>query len=1041
MFIFASCGIILMMKTIIIPYGKEGWEWREEYVRDIVGGRKDPPFFYRDILIIVPSARMKRTYLRLFIEASCSINAAPAIVQPDIVTLYNLIERLCHRLGLTQLIDETGRLVLLEGIVKQLSIKAEVSSLPPDILAPSLSLAVASMIEQLSSAAVTPETLRAHLSDTDYADRPATRLLIDAYLLYAETLREKGLADPQSSLFMIADIFDRSMFDGYSRIVMDGFHDATEAEFRVIEKIAALEKCTLIIESPSEELTRGASELHPLRPVKVFLERMGVATPETARTPSRDDRFISSTIFSDRPFQETTTEARAIAGSFMKKIRLLSAVNPREEVKLIAKEVKKSIRAGVQADTILVAFPSLDEYSGLVEEIFTDYGIPYNRALGRQLSTSAVTTAVISLLQSIQHDFSGPSLLRIFSSSFLKFAATPDIAPAIDNLMRRVRITGGMQKWLSATSSGAVEDQAKEVLYDALKDLFNALEPFATPDTASLDIWIERLFALMSWSKIEKRVHLVRGPLNINLQAYKKLVETLDQIKAAGRLFPENIYTFDEFLFLLKKTFMRTRFQVPPEDEAGVQVLGIMESAGRPWNEIYLGGLIDGKFPQRLSQNIFLPERVLESMGVRTIERARLTAAHHFYRLLLSAEKVTLTRPESERGQPAVASPFLAELAPIMDGGLINQGLKQTSQIQFSLRMEDSMGLTDFARSLGRYLHDRAELPPGISGVLESSMPEMAPLLSAVSSMPPKPALALPLPKKSYDVTELDVYLMCPYDYYVSYILRLVPLEEVTEDISPRERGSRVHSILREFYRRWTEPITDENMQKARTILRELAERAYKEPDTFRNAREKELFLTVMAERFLEAEKEFWKQGMRPILLEADLPHLSIRLSTGETVELHGKVDRIDVDSEGNFIVVDYKTGIYPKPVNGIEQKIFQLSLYAVMACKGPDGMSVGTGAILKRPIGLAYYYLMGKMSPIARDVVLYNKDIRDDHPVSKPEASSKTTEEFEEILKMGIEKAKTAIENILSGHFEPNPQDKNRCGYCASIEICQGES
>ena len=94
--------------------------------------------------------------------------------------------------------------------------------------------------------------------------------------------------------------------------------------------------------------------------------------------------------------------------------------------------------------------------------------------------------------------------------------------------------------------------------------------------------------------------------------------------------------------------------------------MGLSESRGLAWNEIYFGGLIDTKFPQRLPQNIFLPEATLESLGVRTIERSHLTAAYHFYRLLLSAPKVTLSYSEIEEDRPTVPSPFLEELAPLL---------------------------------------------------------------------------------------------------------------------------------------------------------------------------------------------------------------------------------------------------------------------------------------------------------------------------------------------------------------------------------------
>ena len=66
---------------------------------------------------------------------------------------------------------------------------------------------------------------------------------------------------------------------------------------------------------------------------------------------------------------------------------------------------------------------------------------------------------------------------------------------------------------------------------------------------------------------------------------------------------------------------------------------------------------IDGTFPQRLPQNIFLPEATLEDLGVRSLEKERLNAAHQFYSLILSADTVTLSWPENEGDRPVVPSP------------------------------------------------------------------------------------------------------------------------------------------------------------------------------------------------------------------------------------------------------------------------------------------------------------------------------------------------------------------------------------------------
>ena len=62
----------------------------------------------------------------------------------------------------------------------------------------------------------------------------------------------------------------------------------------------------------------------------------------------------------------------------------------------------------------------------------------------------------------------------------------------------------------------------------------------------------------------------------MNPPGVQKLTGHAGVLGRAGRALSEFQYPFGEWLFLLRKTFMHSRkSQVPPEDEGGVQVLGI----------------------------------------------------------------------------------------------------------------------------------------------------------------------------------------------------------------------------------------------------------------------------------------------------------------------------------------------------------------------------------------------------------------------------------------------------------------------------------
>ena len=138
------------MKCIIVPYGNAGWAEKNRLMEQVIASRPGPPFIYNDVLVLVPSSRMKRIYAGLFLDI-VQRKGSSALVQPEIHTLHHFFEKLYSSLNGPRLMDENSRLVLLEGLVKERLINSSLFNQSPDLLAPSLSAALAGMIEQFSA--------------------------------------------------------------------------------------------------------------------------------------------------------------------------------------------------------------------------------------------------------------------------------------------------------------------------------------------------------------------------------------------------------------------------------------------------------------------------------------------------------------------------------------------------------------------------------------------------------------------------------------------------------------------------------------------------------------------------------------------------------------------------------------------------------------------------------------------------------------------------------------------------------------------------
>jgi len=282
--------------------------------------------------------------------------------------------------------------------------------------------------------------------------------------------------------------------------------------------------------------------------------------------------------------------------------------------------------------------------------------------------------------------------------------------------------------------------------------------------------------------------------------------------------------------------------------------------------------------------------------------------------------------------------------------------------------------------------------------------------------------------KRKFSVTELEEYILCHYRYYQAKVLKSAPVEEPDEDIAPHEAGSVVHEILRDFYSQSGE-VELKDSESALDALRKIAENRFRRlPDTFANREIKRRFIEKVAPRFIETEAALSHSSFNVYKTE-EAVEVDIEDAEAGTITLTGKIDRVEMDADGNFIVADYKTGKYPgkgKPVG----KQFQLPLYAHMLKKRED---------LKRPAGFVYYNLKdGRM----RDVVCYDSEISTVPTGNVPVRRGKSGDDIEALIEKCLGEAVSAAKGIISGDFAPDCEDAFVCRRCSYIEVCRkGES
>jgi ATP-dependent helicase/nuclease subunit B len=181
-------------------------------------------------------------------------------------------------------------------------------------------------------------------------------------------------------------------------------------------------------------------------------------------------------------------------------------------------------------------------------------------------------------------------------------------------------------------------------------------------------------------------------------------------------------------------------------------------------------------------------------------------------------------------------------------------------------------------------------------------------------------------------VSELNVSLniesACPYAYFLNYVLKVKPLEEVTfeEDtwLDAMQRGSLLHDLFNKFMRQITGKGEKPSFKKHLPFIKSILETIIKEyrdkipPPSEAIFEQEKKTLIKAAEVFLKTEENRCKT-CTPLLFEFPFGYkdaepefrdpVRIHLGAGKSFLLAGRIDRIDRIADHEYAVLDYKTG------------------------------------------------------------------------------------------------------------------------------------
>ncbi len=341
---------------------------------------------------------------------------------------------------------------------------------------------------------------------------------------------------------------------------------------------------------------------------------------------------------------------------------------------------------------------------------------------------------------------------------------------------------------------------------------------------------------------------------------------------------------------LMADQVVRNRLPVHPR----LSMWGPMEARLLSADIVILGALNEGSWPQPADADAWLSRPMRAEVGLPSPER-RIGRSAHDMSQVLGANKAYLTRATKIDGVPSVPSRWLLRMRALCEGASLGEKLQPGPSEQW----------LKLAR--GR---DRANTSSKIQR--------------------PNPTPPLASRPRRLAVTRIEQWINNPYAIYARHILKLDPLPDLGREPDAAMRGQIIHSALHEFSKLHELELPSDSAQVLVAIGHEAMDRLGDHARIM-------AFWKPQFERFSQWFGE--TEPARRADIMRHLPECEGRMSFdseggGGLFTLTARADRIDLQSDGSVVIIDYKSS-EKKPGEVWSMRSPQLPLEAAIAAAG----------------------------------------------------------------------------------------------------------
>lgn len=669
---------------------------------------------------------------------------------------------------------------------------------------------------------------------------------------------------------------------------------------------------------------------------------------------------------------------------------LAEAGGPEAEIALAADLALEAVSEGIDPERVAVVFRRGEARAAALSAALASRNLLADIDVSYRFEATGFGRAFLSLLEAVGTATGTREPLMGYAASPYCRLSGPDLG-SLDVLWRRRRLDGDA---LLGSVLDAADETTRHVL--SLARQICREGPDAENTGVSVVEIANRLLA-----QVESRTGLESHEGRVDAAAHCTLIEVVDQLLDAGGGISQSA---------LVAALRSTRVAPGGGNESGaVQITEAHRLQSRRFDIVIVGGLSAAEFSSEGIEPA--SERLLRELGAGESVDSRLTERLLFYSVATRPRRrlVLLRQSSDSSGAPVRPSVFWDEVVDAYSG--VKEHEPGGGAIPGLRRVR--LGMWDMERVVSSY--ERTGPHPQV--VSEPPFrPERGVLDEATASLLEA--------EREFSVSELEVYLKCPYLWFVGYA---VSPQEIDRLLDVRERGRRAHAILARFYRRWHEEqgslrVTEESMGSARALIERLAAEVAEEADIDALGMEEELACAVAtrwAQNIVNDDVSFLPEYV-PVEHEWRFGTVAGRPVEFAGIPVAGSIDRLDTGPAG-ILVTDYKSSTDLKGGEGLlSHSLLQLPMYASVAS---DLLGVPVAGGLYRSmksLKVRGFWLEGELESGRRGC----------------SADAMSADGIRELIASAGEMARHAVDGIRAGRIERRGSVEG-CRYCVLSGSC----